>query len=737
MPLATCKRISFCRGNHPLGFFGYVIFVIPLFLLSIHLHAQRPTLEAGSGAEVVIMDGVLDEAWWVTAPSTDAFLTTVPVQKGTPSYPTILKVVAHPKYVMIGIECKDPQPDEIIRFSKLRDADIDEEDHVKIVIDPFQDGQSGYIFAVNALGARYDALVSNRGEDENEDWDAVWEARTQIHEEGWTAEIKIPIQSINFRKGLDTWGLNVERRLQRNQEVMRWSNPIVGQFFGQTSRAGLLTSLPEFTYGVGLNIRPSLIGRINTFGDERGTSTEGDYSLDVTQRLGSNITASLTVNTDFAETEVDTRQTNLTRFPLFFPEKRTFFLEGADIFEMGFGTGRNTVLPFFSRRIGLVEGNEAPIAYGLKLNGRAGRTSFGGLGVHTKSFDSPDRAYDPTNMGVVRVKHNVLEESSIGFISSVGDPLNRGGSWMAGFDATYQTTKLGGNKNFIAGAWGMYANREDLTEDRTAYGFKVDYPNDKWDAAVTFARIGEDFDPSLGFVPRKGVTYLQGGAQYRPRPKWPLVRQMFFQLYPTYIKNLGGDWQSYSVFTAPVNIRFESGDRFEFNVRPTGENLLVPFEISDGVVIPAGGYHFMRYRIEGELAAKRRLSGQARWWFGSFYEGSLDEVELRLNWNPSPLFGFEFSGQHNAAQLPWGDFTQNLAGLRARLNISPDIQLNSYLQYDTVSRNFGANIRFFWIFSPLGEVFLVLNNNTINEVGNRFALENRQILLKVRYNFRL
>ncbi len=308
---------------------------------------------------------------------------------------------------------------------------------------------------------------------------------------------------------------------------------------------------------------------------------------------------------------------------------------------------------------------------------------------------------------------------------------------MSGVDFTYQTTRFNGNKNFIAGAWALYTDRADLTDDRSAFGFKFDYPNDKWDLSLTYARIGEFFDPSLGFVPRKGITSWRLGSIYAPRPEWPFVRQMFHQFFVTYIKGINEEWQSYSVFTAPVNWQLESGDRIELNVRPAGENILDPFEIADNVIIPAGKYHFMRYRVEAEFAAKRRLNGQATWWFGSFYDGTLDEFELELNWNPSSLIGFEFNGVRNIGRLPFGDFDQTLIGTRVRFNVTSDLQLNSYIQYDTDSRILGINARIHWIFSPFGDVFLVFNHNTFNDLTDRWTLQNEQILLKVRYNFRL
>ena len=698
---------------------------------------ERPTLEAGKLTGQIKIDGHLDEVDWESAEILDDFRTTEPVENGTSSNPTIVRVLADEKYLIIGIECLDSNANDIVRFSKIRDADISEEDHVKIVLDPFLDGQSGYIFAVNAFAARYDALVSRRGESENDDWDAIWEARTAISTKGWTVEIRIPIQSIYFRKGLSTWGFNVERRIQRNQETIRWANVKRDQWFIQTSRAGLLTGLPEFNYGLGLNVRPSLVGRFNKDGAGSPMKFEFEPSLDVSQRLSPNVLATMTLNTDFAETEVDTRQTNLTRFPLFFPEKRSFFLEGSDIFEFGFGTGSNTVLPFFSRRIGLFDDNEIPILAGAKLNGRVGKTAFGGLGVQTKSFASNDQPYDASTMGVMRVRQNVLKESSVGVIASMGDPLGREDSWMSGADFTYQTTRFNRDKNFIAGAWALYTDRADLKEDRSAFGFKIDYPNDKWDLALIYSRIGSEFDPSLGFVPRKGVHYMRLGTTYAPRPKTSWLRQMFHQLYSTYIRDLNGSWQSYDIFTAPINWQLESGDRVEFNVRPVGENILVPFEIAENVFIPENEYHFMRYRLEAEFAAKRKLNGEATWWFGSFYEGNLHELELELNWNPSSLLRFELNGVRNIGRLPWGDFDQTLIGSRVRFNVNSDLQLNSYLQYDTDSRILGLNVRIHWIFSPLGDVILVFNHNTLDDITQNWVLQNQQVLLKFRYNFRL
>jgi hypothetical protein len=695
---------------------------------------KRPEMVAAEPSGVIKLDGILDEPDWEKAPINDQFKTTVPVEGGVPSGRTQVRVLAHPRFLVIGVQCFDDDPKAIVNYSKLRDVELENEDHIRLVIDPFLDGQSGLIFAVNPSGARYDALVSNRGESENKDWDAIWEAKAIIDSSGWSVEIRIPIQSISFKKGLKEWGFNVERRIQRFQETIRWANIRRDQWFIQTSRAGLLTDLPEFSYGVGLNVRPSLIADASREGSEE-YNISLDPSLDASQRIGSNVLATATVNTDFAETEVDTRQTNLTRFPLFFPEKRTFFLEGADIFEFGFGLSEN-IIPFFSRRIGLYEGNEVPILAGGKINGRIGKTSFGGLTMRTRKFDAEKSGVPGTTMGVVRVKQNVLQESSFGFIGTFGDPQSRRNSWTSGVDFTYQTTRFKGDKNFLVGVSGMYANRVDLSGDQSALALKVDYPNDIWDLALTYLRIGDAFDPSLGFVPRKGINSWRVGMTYAPRPSWKWLRQMRNQLFLFYITDLKGNWESYQVFTAPINWRLESGDRVEFNYMPRGERLAEPFEISDGVLIPEGKYHFTRYRLEAELAAKRKLNGQLTWWFGTFYDGNLHELEGTLNWNPANILTFEFIGTHNIGRLPFGNFDQTLVGLRVRFNASPDLQLNSFVQYDTDTKSLGVNARIHWIFHPQGEIFLVFNHNTFDGL-ERWELISQQVLLKARYNFRL
>jgi hypothetical protein len=428
---------------------------------------------------------------------------------------------------------------------------------------------------------------------------------------------------------------------------------------------------------------------------------------------------------------VDTRRTNLTRFPLFFPEKRTFFLQGADIFAFGLGLGQS-LLPYYSRRVGLVSGTEVPILAGGKVNGRISGTNLGAQIVHTRAVEGLVPA---ATLGVVRVKQNVLAESSIGLIATVGDPRGRSGSWLLGGDATYQTSRLKGDKNFLLGVWGVAMGRDGLGSDSNAYGATVDYPNDLWDTVAKYSRIGKDFDPSLGFVARPGVHAYSFRTEFKPRPKFWNIRQMFFEYENSLVTDLENRWESYRVFTAPVNWRFETGDRAEFNWVPTGERLTTPFAIVPGVSIAPGSYHWTRWRLEAGTASKRRFSTQVTWWFGGFYDGTLHQLIWTAAWNPAPIVTVELTGEYDEGRLTAGDFRTTVAGTRVRLNISPDVTLSSYLQYDTLSRSFGTNTRLRWTVRSAGDLFVIYNHN-VRDLTDRWQLDSNQLLVKFQYEFR-
>ena len=716
---------------------GSLLPVLAVLLTATFLQSaqseQKYKIHTGKLVKAFKLDGRLDELAWAQTDSISNLTMIEPYEGNPPTYATVIKILSNSNALVFGIRCIDAEPEKIVAYSKKRDAELRREDHIRIVLDTFLDGRSGYIFAVNPNGARYDALVSEQREGENSDWDAIWEAKTSVDNNGWSTEIKIPIKSLSFKKQLTTWGFNVERRIQRLQETDRWAGARRDYRVTQTSQAGWLIDLPQFDLGLGLSFIPSLVVGAGVPDPESTTEFTRDLSLDVYQKLGSNLEASLTVNTDFAETEVDARRTNVTRFPLFFPEKRTFFLEGADIFEFGLGLSKD-LIPYFSRRIGLLQGQQVPIKVGGKLQGRVGNTNLGALVIRTKNVKNLTPG---ATLGVVRIKQNVLAESSIGMIATMGDPTGSENSWLAGLDMTYKTSHFFGDKNFMIGVWGLLNNNPALSGDQHAAGFMIDYPNNLFDISLAYKRIGDAFEPSLGFVPRVGIQSWRFGLEYSPHPSWKWVRQMFHEFYPSLITNLKNEWESYRIFMAPINWRLESGDRFEFNVVPQGEQLTEPFEISGGVTIPTGAYHWLRYRLEGGLAAKRKISGQLTWWFGEFYSGKLDQIELTASVNPSAMLTFDFSGEINYGRLQQGNFTQRVLACRMYVNFSPDMQLSSFVQYDNESQTFGMNSRLRWTFNPLGDLFIVYNHNLIKSIEDRWARDSNQLLIKLRYGIRI
>jgi uncharacterized cupredoxin-like copper-binding protein len=702
---------------------------------------QRPSLKTTIMPTFeVTLDGLLSEAAWSDAESITDLVTIEPQEGGVPAGKTVVKVLANATDLVIGVLANDPDPSGITSFSKARDSELDDEDHVLIVLDTFLDGRSGYVFAVNPSGTRFDGIVSAQGTDVNSNWDAVWDARTATDASGWSAEIRIPIKSLGFQGGLSTWGMNIERRVQRLQETSRWSGATQDYEIYQTSRAGLLTNLPNFDLGKGLSIRPAIHAGGEKSAGEDSTFTR-DISLDVTQKLGANLLGSLTVNTDFAETEVDARETNLTRFEILFPEKRAFFLEGADIFEFGLGLDE-VMIPFFSRRIGLGEdGIEIPINAGGKLNGRIGNTNVGALVVNTRHVDALDAG--EATMGVMRVKQNIFAESSVGILATSGDQLGRANSWMTGADFTYQTSRFRGDKNLTATVWGMWNDREDLEGEKRAYGFGLDYPNDRYNFKLAAARLGDGFDPSLGFVPRTGVHISNGSFAFEPRPEGTFVRQMSHDVSVLHVSDLDFQWESYDVQVKPFDWQFESGERFRFSFSREGDRPEEEFSVFEGedteIIVPVGLYEWRRYRVSGSSAEKRTLTGEVTFETGGYYGGDLDTLELAVALKRS-LFRLELAAERNMGTFEDETFTQNLYSGRVELKFSPNLQLSSLVQYDNESNSMGSNTRMRWTFSPAGDLFLVYNHNLQRSLSDRetrrWNYESNALILKVQYAWR-
>jgi hypothetical protein len=731
---------------------------------------EKPSLQVSELTPEFTFDGIFNLSEWETATDSIADLITIePEEGGEPAGQTIIKVFTNPSDIIIAARCFDEDPDGIVSFSKARDSDLESEDHILIVFDTFLDGRSGYVFAVNPSGARFDGLVIEQGEDVNSDWDQIWEAKTSIDSSGWYAEIRIPIKSLSFGKDLTEWGFNVQRRVQRLQETSRWSGAKRDFEVFQTNRAGLLSDLPTFDHGVGLSVRPSLVGRATTFSPDE-TEYKFEPSLDITQRLGPNILSALTINTDFAETEVDVRQINLTRFPQFFPEKRTFFLQGLDIFEFGVGLDEDNLIPFYSRRIGLFgldedDQQEIPVNAGLKVNGRAGNTNFGALVVNTRKIESLQlgdvdediKVHIPqTTMGAARINQNIFEESSFGVIGTYGDQLGRDNAWSAGVDFTFRTSNFMDEKNFLIGVWGIANDREDLTGRKYAYGFRIDYPNDLLDMNFSSIMIGDGFDNSLSFVPRNGNHIWSTTVEYRPRPGGEIVRVMTFELdAQLYNNQTNTEWESYEIKAELLNLLFESGDQLHGGVLPMGDRPPEPFEVSSNIDIPPGSYEWFRYYLAGTTAHKRVVSGGIFLESGDYYNGTLGTIEALLAFRPSAFLTIEVNAEFNKGKvlalpddyepeeeeeppvLVPREYREDLWGLRLLLNFSSDIQFSSLTQYDTESKELGTNNRLRWTYDPFGEIFIVYNHNIVrDDEKDRWKFISNELPIKIMYTWR-
>jgi len=718
-----------------------LIALIALFLLN----SQQATSQVNKDpsyqilqikkSEIPEIDGRLTDLIWQKASVINTLQMVEPTEGGKPSQRTEIKIAATTDALYFGIYCYDSSPDKITSFTMQRDARLREEDHIKLVLDTFLSGRTGYVFAVNPNGARYDALISGEGLSENLQWDGIWEAAANRTEFGWIVEIYLPVKTLRFRNNLDRWGFNIERRIQRNQETLRWTAANQNYKVTHINQGGLLTGIPDFKQGLGLTIRP--FTQVGGTRQAVNGSAEGELraGLDIMKNFGGNVTGLISINTDFAETEVDARRMNLTRFSLFYPEKRTFFLEGSDVFDFGLGLSSSRspdIVPFFSRRIGLVNGQTVPISHSFKATGSLGQFNFGILNTMTsrKTGIAP-RA----NLFAARGYQNINKKFKLGFIATAGDPLGRNDAWTGGFDFTYKTTTFQGDKNFLAGIWGLMNKRDGLGNDRTAWGVSFDYPNDLWDIFLTYKRIGRDFDPSLGFVPWKGIQKLNLGFVYQPRPNLTWLRQMFNELFIHWVWDLDGTLYRYSIFTAPINWRFESGDRIEVNFVPTKEVLPESFELSPGVEIEAGTYNWNRYRIEWYSASKRSIMAKLSWWFGEFYNGNLNQYQGEINWRPSHKINVGLQGEIAKGRMKTGLSDMKLLRTRFDLYFNPDFQILNFIQYDNITQSLGLNMRLRWTYRSIFDVFLVYNRNWIETQG-RFHGNQDQIFLKVQYSWR-
>lgn len=672
---------------------------------------QQPPVRSVTASRLsseIRLDGLLNEPVWQSAQLIGELVQREPRSGQPPSEPTEVRVAYDQDHLYIAIRCFDSEPQRLRSTQMRRDSVLQDDDHVQILLDTHYDRRNAYYFSTNPAGVLVDGTIADNNS-ANLNWDGMWMVRTRIDELGWTAEFEIPFKTLAFDPNARSWGFNVSRRIARLREESRWMSFNLDSEFFLVARAGDIEGLEGLRQGIGLDVKPfGLTGYSRDVNRPDRHELARDAGLDIFYRISSNLVSSTSLNTDFAETEVDTRQINLTRFPVLFPERRTFFLEDSGIFEFAAGPGTRDFTPFFSRRIGLVDGEEVPILFGQKVTGRIGRFDLGIMDVQTRhSAIAPAR-----NFFVGRAKANFWSQSFLGVLVTRGEPTGRTTNSQIGFDMKIATADLfGSGKNFRSLFYGSKTSTPGRKGDDSFWGGEVVYPNDLLYLWYRWRFIGDNYNPALGFMRRIGVDEQAFGSNYRPRPKFWNMRQVSFKLYfIQYLNRHERQIESRKYTSTPLEIEFNSGERFSYQWMPTFERLFVPFEINRGTIIAPGAYWFHRHAWNFETALNRPISFKVKAENGSFYAGDSQEFSPQIVWRKDQHLTTSFELQQYWVNVPEGSFTTRLALYRLDYAFNPNLSFANFIQYDTNSRNIGIQSRLRYMVKPGNELFMVINH---------------------------
>lgn len=674
--------------------------------------APRPAVEMVRIEAPPVIDGRLDDVAWSTAALLGELRQVEPVEGAPATERTEVRLLYDEEHLYIGVRCFDSQPEGIIATQSSRDAKLDYDDRIEIILDTYLDRRNAYFFQMSPAGSKGDALITLNGADFNKPWDGIWEGKTSIDEQGWCMEMALPFATLGFDPGKDGFGFNINRHIKRKGEVDRWSSPRNDTPIFLISAAGDLRGLKGLQQGLGLDVVPYFHvdwtnARID--GDE---DLMGRPGLDAYWRITPSLQAILTVRTDFAETEVDERQINLTRFPLFFPEKRDFFLQDAGIFR--FADTSPALIPFFSRRIGLdADGNEVPILFGTKLAGRHDDWNIGLLQVSTEATATQEAK----DLYVGRISRNIGSESTVGGIFTHGNPDGEQSNQVYGLDWNFRTSRWQEDKSLRSSAWLLRSETGGLRGDDLAFGASLEAPNDLWRWRASAREVQENFNPALGFAPRTGVRNYQARLAYQPRPG-NAVRQYEFSAESELYTDLDNAVETARVELQPFGAEFESEDavRIEFEgIRDVPDQ---DFEIGDGLIIEAGSYDYARARIEFSSSLRRPVSGEITLETGTFYDGTRDDIELELAWRPSRWFNTSARYETSHVSLDDGSLTTHLGTWRANVAFTPDIDWNNFVQFDNQSDSLGWNSRLRWILAPGRDLYIVWNQSVERSGGS-------------------
>src|SRR6056297_533631 len=676
-----------------------------------------------SESEEVRLDGNLDEPFWDMITPADNFTQQDPGEGEAPTEQTEVYVAYNSSHLYIGAKLFDSDPDGILAFQKRWDRGLGTDDRFMWILDTFNDGRNAYFFEINPAGLMGDGLLTvGQGTNLNKSWDGIWEVRVDKNEKGWFAEIRIPFRTLDFDPDNTVWGINFQRTIRRQNEEILWAGWPLNQ-------------------GVGLEATPYVSSSPTRIWQDNG-GTEDDITFDTGFDLSYSVTpslrASVTVNTDFAEAEVDQRRVNLSRFPLVFPEQRDFFLEGSSVFSFAEASG---VTPFFSRRIGLVGGEEVPIQAGARAIGRAGNSNIGFYQIRTGGNN-----VNTEDFTVARLKQNIWSESTIGFVYTRRATLDASEvpvRQTVGVDFDAGTSTFLGDKNLQFQAFFVWHDKNRIDEEtsdwnRTARGIRLSYPTFPFSGHVSYRELGEGFRPAVGIAPRVGFRRLQPSVDYTFLfPNSGLLRSYQIDVRYEHLVNMDFEPETIELRVSPIDIEFESGEEFSASVSRNYEGLDRPFDIlRDGsIIIPAGDYNNWAFSVEAETASFRRVSVSAEFDREGFWSGYRNQYSSSLDLRPYPGINLSADWSRSDVNLEEGDFTTDLFRFNSNVDLTPWTSFTSILQYDTVSDLLGLFNRFRWIIQPGADLYLVHTWNWI-QVDDRFSPLETQGSVKVSYTYR-
>lgn len=704
---------------------------------------ERPSVEPLRLEEgtVVTIDAQLDESFWERAPLLGSLTATEPVEGSEPTYPTDVRLAYDDEAFYVAIVCHD-DPAEVRARQMDRDAFVSFDDVVELWFDTFNTQRFAFWFQITAGGSRGDALLADSGSSFNKSWDGIWYGKSTLTDGGWIAELKFPFKTLAFQEGESSWGFNLRRKRVANGEDARWANPRIAYQFFSLAEGGLLTGMTGMEQGRGLDITP--YAKAGVAADHTMSSSfddDFDGGLDLTWRPTPSSTVRVTTNTDFAETEVDDLRANLSRFPLFFREKRDFFLEDAGLFEFGPASGRGGgggVTPFFSRTIGRSsDGAAVPIHAGVKYTGRLGDWNIGLLETRVDSFTTDDGPIGERSLGVVRVQKNLGGENAAGLLFTHGNPDGIGGARTYGADFRLGSTRLFG-EGHSGSLWGFLVGTDNEGEpDGLTYGLKAVTRSSTIEQTAEAYVIEDGYEPALGFVRRNGVEHYRYTFEYTHRgdaDDW--YREVSFEFEPHYDQDLAGREDRFRLPIGWVDLQFQSEDTVSFSSEFDKERIDESFDLSDTSTINPGDYDGVAHTIQFESNERRLFKTEFSYEFGDFYDGEIERLRFEPSWIPSKHFALGLEFQDIQADLPGGDLDTQLYSTNIDWTLSPEQTFRNVLQYDTESEDLAWQARFHWILEPGQDLYFVGLFGWDRTDRNSFHRTQEEAVIKLSYTWR-